>query len=219
MMSSARREVAIALVLCGSLLLTVRALVRQIPESEPLGPQDAQIPAWERFATAGNRLGPADALVTIVVFGDYECDFCKELEYSLRSVRRTFPRRVSIVYRHYPLVGIHQNAYQAARVAECGAQQQRFEAVHTLLYDQESLERIDGNAIGSTSSVPDLPQFLDCVSRTNRVGAIEQDLSDARELGTRRTPTVIVDGTLVARLPDSLSLGRRIRSLLERGGG
>ena len=48
--------------------------------------------------------GPADAPVTIVEFGDFECPFCAGLHPTLQAVRRNYPDQVRIVFRQFPLI-------------------------------------------------------------------------------------------------------------------
>ncbi len=62
----------------------------------------------------GDRIGPEDAPVTIIVFSDYECLFCMRLDQVVRSVRAEYPEEVAAVYLHKPL-SYHEHAYQAAR--------------------------------------------------------------------------------------------------------
>src|SRR5215472_4497722 len=65
-------------------------------------------------------LGPGDASYTLVEYGDYECPDCGRLYLILRDLQKDFAARLRVVYRHYPLSGIHHHAQEAAEAA--GAQ-------------------------------------------------------------------------------------------------
>jgi protein-disulfide isomerase len=78
--------------------------------------------------------GPEDAALAIV-YGDYECPFCAQLELRLR----TLPLRVA--FRHFPVRGSHPRAQAAAHAAEAAAAQGAFWAMHDSLFeDQGRLE-------------------------------------------------------------------------------
>jgi protein-disulfide isomerase len=61
--------------------------------------------------------GERDALVTIVLFSDFQCPFCARLETTLDSVRAKYGRDVRIIWKNEPLP-FHPNARPAAEAAE-----------------------------------------------------------------------------------------------------
>lgn len=67
---------------------------------------------------ADHALGPADAPVTVVEYGDYECPYCGEAVSFVQQVRDTFGDRVRFVFRNFPLQDAHPHAVDAAYVAE-----------------------------------------------------------------------------------------------------
>jgi protein-disulfide isomerase len=78
--------------------------------------------------------GPADALVTVVVYGDYECHDCRRMNRALLKEARAIASRIRYVYRHFPLVGVHPQALRAAEAAEAAGVQGRFWEMHELLF-------------------------------------------------------------------------------------
>src|SRR5579872_2262641 len=86
--------------------------------------------------------GPADAAFTLVEYGDYECPDCGRLFGILQDLQQEFSTRLRLVYRHYPLSGIHKHAEMAAEAAEAAGAQGRFWEMHDLLFQhQDALER------------------------------------------------------------------------------
>jgi protein-disulfide isomerase len=175
---------------------------------------DREIENWEEYASAGRWLGPTNAPVVIVSFGDYECPFCQIMEKRLTALRQTYPRDVAVVHRHFPLP-MHEHAYQAARLAECGARQDRFEAVHGILYRRSDLGAIEPADLAVEADIDDVPVFVECASDTAQVSRIERDLDVAEELALRGTPTLIVNGLLLATNPDSAGLFDMVRERLD----
>src|ERR1700756_1706279 len=80
--------------------------------------------------------GPEDAPYTLVEYGDYECPNCGRLYVILRDLQKDTASRLRIVFRHYPLSGIHRHAQQAAEAAEAAGAQGKFWEMHTLLFER-----------------------------------------------------------------------------------
>lgn len=88
--------------------------------------------------------GPQDAPFTLVEYGDYECPECGRLFRILRDLQGQMDARLRLVYRHYPLSGIHKHAQMAAEAAEAAGAQGRFWEMHDLLFEnQQALSRGD----------------------------------------------------------------------------
>ncbi len=88
--------------------------------------------------------GPEDALYTLVEYGDYECPSCGDLYLILRDLQKELASRLRVVFRHYPLSGVHPHAEQAAEAAEAAGAQGKFWEMHTMLFDrQQALDTKD----------------------------------------------------------------------------
>jgi protein-disulfide isomerase len=81
--------------------------------------------------------GPADAPVTLVEFGDYECSYCGQAYPILKAVQRTLGRRMRFVFRNFPLAEAHPDAEHAAEMAEAAGGQGKFWEMHDLLYENQ----------------------------------------------------------------------------------
>ena len=66
--------------------------------------------------------GPADAPVTVVEYGDFECPYCGQAEAVMRDLLAGHGD-VRYVWRHLPLNDVHPNAQLAAEAAEAAAEQ------------------------------------------------------------------------------------------------
>ncbi|ROT26809.1 DsbA family protein [Micromonospora sp. HM5-17] len=81
--------------------------------------------------------GPADAPVTLVQYGDYQCIHCGTAHGILHEVLRQRPETVRLVFRHFPLVNVHPYAEDAAEVAEAAAVRGGFWAMHDWLFEHQ----------------------------------------------------------------------------------
>lgn len=202
---------AIAAVIVVGLLLTDRA---QRPEPRITEDEQLDRSDWRQFAESDRRIGPADAAVTIVEFGDYQCPYCREAETQVRQVLERYPTQVALVYRHYPL-SYHEHAYRAARYADCAGDQERFPQAHRLLYDTDDLGQVDAVAFARAISVDDVGAFVTCASRSEPMPSVEEDLRAAETLNVRATPTFVVEGLRLARTPPGDSLLGLVEMKLE----
>jgi len=89
--------------------------------------------------------GPADAPVTLIEYGDYECPFCVKAYPVLESIRQTFRGKLRFVYRHVPKGAAQGFAKQAAEASEFAAAHGKFWPMHGELFangNQHDLEQL-----------------------------------------------------------------------------
>ena len=67
--------------------------------------------------------GPADAPVTLVEYGDYECPHCGRAYPIVKEVQRRLGSELRFVFRNFPLSESHPHAEHAAEAAEGAAAQ------------------------------------------------------------------------------------------------
>ncbi len=79
-------------------------------------------------------LGPSNAQVTILEYADFQCPYCAQLNPILKKVVADNPQDVRLVYRFYPLSGIHDKALTAAQAAEAAGLQGKFWEMHDALF-------------------------------------------------------------------------------------
>src|SRR6188508_427866 len=88
--------------------------------------------------------GPADAPVTLLEYGDYECPYCGRAYPIVKEIQRRLGDRLRFVFRNFPLNSVHPHAGVAAQAAEAAAAQGKFWEMHDLLYEhQHDLADVD----------------------------------------------------------------------------
>ncbi|MCA9762635.1 MAG: thioredoxin domain-containing protein [Gemmatimonadetes bacterium] len=175
-----------------------------------------QVDNWEEVAAAGRRIGRADADITVVEFGDFQCPVCASFNRAvLAALRSDYPDQVAIVFRHWPL-SIHEHAYGAAQAAECAAEQGRFEAMHDMLYAyQDSLGLVSPEVLADRAGVADLAEFSRCIADGRGTDRIEADIQAAADLGATGTPTILLNGLYISGAPDSVRFMQLVKKLLK----
>ena len=161
---------------------------------------DAAGPIDDLFLkSAGHRLGPGDAKVTIVTFVDFECPYCQELALEIKALRERYPESMAIVFRHFPL-SQHANAWTAARASECAADQGAFWEYHDALFaGQELIGVRDWDDFAKDADLNlDFELFKQCVAKQDAIPSLSRDTLAAHKLGVTGTPTALVNNKLVA---------------------
>jgi protein-disulfide isomerase len=84
-----------------------------------------------------HRLGPPDAPLQLVEYGDYQCPFCRQAAPGVRRIIAGHGDGLLFVFRHFPLVSQHPDAWRAALTAEAAGRQDRFWSMHEHLLGHE----------------------------------------------------------------------------------
>ena len=170
------------------------------PQEEPEGPGDeATVEVYRVPVDNAPVRGPADALVTIVTFSDFQCPFCSRVIPTLEQVVATYGNDVRIVFRQNPLP-FHPNAGPAAEAAlEAYAQRgaQGFWAMHDLLFEnQSSLDRADLERYAAQLQL-DMPRFRLALDNHVHQAVIAADQALAAQVGASGTPAFFINGRML----------------------
>ena len=145
-------------------------------------------------AASGPSIGPETARVTLVLFSDLECPYCRKMLLSLHAVRDRYPNDVRLFYRHLPLTGLHAHAMSAAEAAFCADRQGQFwPYIDRLFADQRELgETLYGNLADSLGMDP--TAFARCRDNHEGKAVIEADRAEAENIGVHGTPALFLNG-------------------------
>jgi protein-disulfide isomerase len=138
--------------------------------------------------------GPADAPLTLVEYGDYECSHCGAAYPIVEAVKRRLGDQLRLVFRHFPLANAHPHAQHAAEMAEAAADRGQFWAMHRLLYEnQDALA--DRDLIGYAERVGIDPAWAAAALRSHTYAErVREDFLSGVRSGVNGTPTFFVNG-------------------------
>jgi Na+/H+ antiporter NhaA len=137
--------------------------------------------------------GPAEALVTLVEYGDLECPYCGQAEPVVRELLADFGD-LRYVWRHLPLTDVHPRAELAAEAAEAAASQGDFWRMHDLLLEhQQNLRPVDLNRYAADLGL-DVEQFRYDLRKHTHVPRIDEDVESASLSGVSGTPSFFING-------------------------
>src|ERR671918_949611 len=128
-------------------------------------------------------LGPADARVTLVEYGDFECPYCGALEPVIEAARTAFGGNLRFVFRHFPLRSSHPHALSAAKAAEAAGEQGRFWDMHHRLYQRQT-ELEDADLLRHARKIGlDEARFQREMAARSHEVRIREDLASAAQSG------------------------------------
>jgi Na+/H+ antiporter NhaA len=137
--------------------------------------------------------GPAEAVVTLVEYGDFQCPYCGQAEAVIRELLQG-RGDVEYVWRHLPLNDVHAHAELAAEAAEAAAAQGAFWEMHDLLLErQPALEPEDLMAYAVELGL-DHDRFVEDLERRAGAGRIAEDVDGADLSNVSGTPTFFING-------------------------
>ena len=155
--------------------------------------------------------GPADAPVTVVEYGDFECPYCGQAEPIVRELLQEFGD-IRYVWRHLPLSDVHPHAQLAAEAAEAAASQGAFWAFHDLLLErQDALEPEDLVAYAQELGL-DPERFAEDLRRHAGTMRVADDVDSADLSGVSGTPTFFINGRRHYGAYDIRSLSAAVRA-------
>lgn len=137
--------------------------------------------------------GPADASVTLVEYGDYECPFCGQAESVVRELLEG-DGDLRYVWRHLPLPDVHPRAELAAEASEAAGEQGAFWDYHALLFEHQDELRPQQLLAYAEQLGLDAERFRHDLREREYEGRVAGDVESADLSGVSGTPTFFVNG-------------------------
>jgi protein-disulfide isomerase len=138
--------------------------------------------------------GPADAKLTVVEYGDYQCPYCGQAYSIVEKLLTTFESSMRLVFRNLPLADVHPHAESAAEFAEAVALQDKFWPMHDVLYENQRSLGDEALRRYVTDVGADLKQVEEALESGAPRERVQADLEGAIRSGANGTPTFFVNG-------------------------
>jgi protein-disulfide isomerase len=160
-------------------------------------PEPIAIPVSPEDPTVGD----SDALVTLVVFSDFECPHCRDAAPVVRQLSREYaPSELRVVYKSFPLER-HSHARSAAEVGaaiHALAGNEAWLVYHDAVFgadDDEPMETSIARGVFEAAKGGALtPESIGRTIASSGAAKVDADLGLAERLGVSSTPTFFVNG-------------------------
>ena len=149
-------------------------------------------------------LGSADAQITIVEFGDYQCEACYHWFHNTRDTlidNYIETGKAKLIFVDLPFIG--QDSKIAAQASYCAEDQGKYWEYHEILYifqEGENSGWADRDRLNSFAFSLDMnmDEFNDCMDYSKYAKRVQANYDQAVKNGVQGTPTFIIisqDGT------------------------
>lgn len=163
--------------------MALRAIKKMadVPKPPPITPDD-----WQ--------LGPADALITILEYADYECKPCGEAYRLLKQVLSDYDDKVLWVHRHLPLRHSHPLAQQAAEAVEAAGAQGKFWEMHDRLFEAKGALEYEQLVRYAAELGLNVDQFKTDLDNRRFKDAVNTDFKEAVKRKIKVPPALFING-------------------------
>jgi len=145
----------------------------------------------------------------LVEYSDLQCPACKGAHDFLKTIEASgsadfeITKKITFVYRHFPLSQIHDKANLAAYASEAAAKQGKFWEMTDLLFDNQATWEKSGDPLKdyfltyAKDLKLDVNQFKKDSDSSEVKSRVTEDLSQGNQIGINSTPTFFLNGQKV----------------------
>ncbi len=187
------KNILIGIIFLSSLL----TWVLYAESSTPITQIDAQVQMTEAPSYGTGK-------IVVEYFRDYQCPACRVFTLSSLPLleRLVHEWKITLVYRQYPLTGIHQNSYRDALASLCAAEQGKYpkysQKIYSLEYRRRGKDISDTQRVGLLSGIDmDKKQFRTCLRSDRYASRIDADREQWALYGVDSIPAIVVDWKLL----------------------
>jgi len=142
-----------------------------------------------------------DAVITMVLFDDFECPFCSRLHKTYEQIKKEYGDNIRIAFINLPL-RFHKKAVPAAIAAMAAHKQDKFWEMYDRLFEKQKEWKKAGDLNDwlekeAESIGLDMEKFKNDFESKQIRNIIEKDKAIAESMGIRGTPATFINGRFV----------------------
>ena len=146
--------------------------------------------------------GDLEAGVTLIKYEDFQCPACASYAPIIKKLEEETPEGLRIVFRHFPLMNIHNNAFSAAKASEAAGRQEKFWEMHDILYEEQGDWANENNPKDKFIEYAkrldlDEQKFLEDYDSNEVSEKINTDIASGNNLNINATPTFYLNGRFI----------------------
>ncbi|MBO9155213.1 DsbA family protein [Chitinophaga sp. GCM10012297] len=137
--------------------------------------------------------GNANAPVSLVEYGDFQCPNCGEAYPIVEEIVRELGHGLRFAYRHFPLSTAHPLALSAAIAAEAAGRQRKFWPMHHIIFENQ--QQLSAEALWAFAETIglDMQQFEKDINDRELEDKVDADFESGVRSGVNGTPTFFIN--------------------------
>jgi protein-disulfide isomerase len=152
-------------------------------------------PLAEQRLASDPSLGPSDAKVTIVEYGDFGCPTCQAWDRAgvLKKLLATYGDKIRFVWKDFPIITAESS--KAAEAGQCAFDQSKFWQYHDMLYEKAPALSVPNLKNYAALVGLNTAAFDRCLDSGQDAAKVQQSLDEAqRQYAFPGTPSFLVNG-------------------------
>jgi len=204
------------LVACALVVTTVVIYRGLEPDNPTAGMPAHWVPNAHALDVTERHLQGSKDAPTLILFSDYQCPFCAQLDHSIDSlVSSKYGDSVALLVRHFPIEQLHPMARRAAIAAECARRAGRGMEYHRMLFaTHKAISDTIFVPLASSMGIEDTLGFKRCLSSEDAARIVREDTDAGRRLGLRGTPLLVIGDSAFPGAMSASDLDARLARLL-----
>jgi len=138
--------------------------------------------------------GSTEQKIVLYEFSDFQCPFCAKAQENLKKFMDKHQDRVTLVFKHLPLIRIHPQAIPAAKASWAAQQQGKFWEYHDALFEQQDRLGEELYLEIANNLDLDIDKFNSDRQSEAATTSIENDMKLAQKIGVSGTPFFVMNG-------------------------
>lgn len=148
-------------------------------------------------------MGPADAKVVVVEYGDFQCPGCKTFALETTpKIKADFVDKGQIRFAFRQMAFIGEESTLAAEATECANEQGKFWEYYDTVYENQGGENVGTYTVDSLTTWAgelslNTETFRNCLTSHKYRGKVQQETRTGQNKGVYSTPAVLINDRLV----------------------
>jgi protein-disulfide isomerase len=197
-----RREQLIRFAVIAGVVVAVLVVTIAVLASRPSGDDSAAVPTGVAAPDGGVVVGDESAPVTVDVWIDFQCPFCRDFELSSGPTLDELVADGSARVVYHPLSFLGEESERAANAFGCSVDEGRPVEYQRVLFENQPAEGTGGFTVDDLVALGDQAEvtgdsFEACVTDGTYDGWVANIAAGQQDAGVTATPTVLVDGQVL----------------------
>lgn len=144
-------------------------------------------------------LGNKETNVSLIIYEDYECEYCGKAFKEIKMLYENFKEKVCIAFRNYPHTRIHPSSFSAALITEAAALQNKFIQIHDFILGQQEYMEYGINGILKILEMNygiSVKKLKEDMTKAKLKKKIHDDFKSGLENGVKNTPAIFINGVM-----------------------